>query len=197
MAELPQYAQTETELYQNSDLLISLGGDGTLLGIGRRTAKFEKPILFEFHDVHAAVVLGFGRVFRNVDCSARFAARDDFDARNVETEACRIVLNGLAALVGKEHVVFFRAVPVGMAYENYLEVGIRRVEVNRAFYLAAFAGRNRVLVEAEVDCFDDVFGLDIVGVERAEFVDSARGETSVGQVGVAGEVAGVEFVGRA
>ena len=37
--------QTETELYQNSDLLISLGGDGTLLGIGRRTAKFEKPIL--------------------------------------------------------------------------------------------------------------------------------------------------------
>ena len=45
LAELPQYAQTETELYQNSDLLISLGGDGTLLGIGRRTAKFEKPIL--------------------------------------------------------------------------------------------------------------------------------------------------------
>ena len=27
LAELPQYAQTETELYQNSDLLISLGGD--------------------------------------------------------------------------------------------------------------------------------------------------------------------------
>ena len=26
LAELPQYAQTETELYQNSDLLISLGG---------------------------------------------------------------------------------------------------------------------------------------------------------------------------
>ena len=45
LAELPQYAQTETELYQNSDLLISLGGDGTLLGIGRKTAKFEKPIL--------------------------------------------------------------------------------------------------------------------------------------------------------
>lgn len=45
LAELPQYAQTETELYQNSDLLISLGGDGTLLGIGRRTAKFKKPIL--------------------------------------------------------------------------------------------------------------------------------------------------------
>lgn len=45
MAELPQYAKAEEELYQCSDLLISLGGDGTLLGIGRRTAKFEKPIL--------------------------------------------------------------------------------------------------------------------------------------------------------
>lgn len=45
LAELPQYAKTETELYQNSDLLISLGGDGTLLGIGRRTAQFDKPIL--------------------------------------------------------------------------------------------------------------------------------------------------------
>ena len=43
MAELPQYAKAEEELYQCSDLLISLGGDGTLLGIGRRTAKFEKP----------------------------------------------------------------------------------------------------------------------------------------------------------
>ena len=45
LANLPQYARTEEELYQYSDLLISLGGDGTLLGIGRRTAKFEKPIL--------------------------------------------------------------------------------------------------------------------------------------------------------
>ncbi len=45
LAGMPQYAKTETELYQNSDFLISLGGDGTLLGIGRRTAKFNKPIL--------------------------------------------------------------------------------------------------------------------------------------------------------
>ncbi|WP_405729134.1 NAD(+)/NADH kinase [Anaerotignum sp.] len=44
-AELPQYAREEAELYSQSDLLISLGGDGTLLGIGRRTARFEKPIL--------------------------------------------------------------------------------------------------------------------------------------------------------
>lgn len=45
MAGLPEYAKEETELYQYSDFLISLGGDGTLLGVGRRTAEFEKPIL--------------------------------------------------------------------------------------------------------------------------------------------------------
>lgn len=45
LAELPRYAREEEELYQHSDLLISLGGDGTLLGIGRRTARFETPIL--------------------------------------------------------------------------------------------------------------------------------------------------------
>ncbi|MBR5122114.1 MAG: NAD(+)/NADH kinase [Anaerotignum sp.] len=45
LAEMPQYAKEEEELYHHSDLLISLGGDGTLLGIGRRTARFEKPIL--------------------------------------------------------------------------------------------------------------------------------------------------------
>ena len=45
LAEMPQYAKEEAELYSHSDLLISLGGDGTLLGIGRRTARFDKPIL--------------------------------------------------------------------------------------------------------------------------------------------------------
>ncbi len=45
LAEMPQYAKEEADLYSHSDLLISLGGDGTLLGIGRRTARFEKPIL--------------------------------------------------------------------------------------------------------------------------------------------------------
>ena len=45
LAEMPQFARAEEELYRYSDLLISLGGDGTLLGIGRRTARFDKPIL--------------------------------------------------------------------------------------------------------------------------------------------------------
>ena len=45
LAEMSQYAKEEAELYSHSDLLISLGGDGTLLGIGRRTARFDKPIL--------------------------------------------------------------------------------------------------------------------------------------------------------
>lgn len=45
LAGLPQYARAEADLYSQSDLLISLGGDGTLLGIGRKTARFETPIL--------------------------------------------------------------------------------------------------------------------------------------------------------
>lgn len=45
LAGMPQYAKEEADLYHHSDLLISLGGDGTLLGIGRRTARFDKPIL--------------------------------------------------------------------------------------------------------------------------------------------------------
>lgn len=45
LAGMPQFARNEGELYSQSDFLISLGGDGTLLGIGRRTAQFEKPIL--------------------------------------------------------------------------------------------------------------------------------------------------------
>ena len=45
LAGMPQYARAEEDLYRYSDLLISLGGDGTLLGIGRRTARFDKPIL--------------------------------------------------------------------------------------------------------------------------------------------------------
>lgn len=45
LAGLPQYAQTEEALYQESDFLISLGGDGTLLGVGRKTACYTTPIL--------------------------------------------------------------------------------------------------------------------------------------------------------
>ena len=45
LADMPQYARAEADLFSGSDLLISLGGDGTLLGIGRKTARFEKPIL--------------------------------------------------------------------------------------------------------------------------------------------------------
>ena len=45
LAGMPQYAREEGALYAESDLLISLGGDGTLLGIGRKTARFDKPIL--------------------------------------------------------------------------------------------------------------------------------------------------------
>ena len=39
LAELPQYAQTETELYQNSDLLISLGGHCLASAEERRNLK--------------------------------------------------------------------------------------------------------------------------------------------------------------
>lgn len=42
---LEMYARKEEELYRYSDFLISLGGDGTLLGVGRKTAMFQTPIL--------------------------------------------------------------------------------------------------------------------------------------------------------
>jgi len=35
----------EENLYRESDFIISLGGDGTLLGVGRKAAQFGKPIL--------------------------------------------------------------------------------------------------------------------------------------------------------
>lgn len=44
-AELMVYAKPAEEIYRHSDFLISLGGDGTLLGVGRRTAEFSTPIL--------------------------------------------------------------------------------------------------------------------------------------------------------
>lgn len=44
-AGLEMYARKDEELHQYSDFLISLGGDGTLLGVGRRTAQYQTPIL--------------------------------------------------------------------------------------------------------------------------------------------------------
>lgn len=44
-AGFPEFAHGEEMLYHRSDFLISLGGDGTLLGVGRKTARYEKPIL--------------------------------------------------------------------------------------------------------------------------------------------------------
>ena len=83
-----------------------------------------KILLFEFYDFDAPVPLGFGGVLGDIDSRTGFAAGDDFDAAGIKSEACRVILNRLAAFVGKQHIVFFRAVPVGMAYENHLEVGI-------------------------------------------------------------------------
>ena len=45
MAHLQLYAKEEEEVYEKADFLISLGGDGTLLGVGRRAAKYGTPIL--------------------------------------------------------------------------------------------------------------------------------------------------------
>ncbi|MFV0481591.1 MAG: NAD(+)/NADH kinase [Campylobacteraceae bacterium] len=45
---------SEDELYKISDLIISLGGDGTLLGVCRTSYKYQKPIL----GIHAGT-LGF------------------------------------------------------------------------------------------------------------------------------------------
>lgn len=45
MAKLELYGKEEEEIYKDADFLISLGGDGTLLGVGRRSAKYGKPIL--------------------------------------------------------------------------------------------------------------------------------------------------------
>ncbi|MCI9354179.1 MAG: NAD(+)/NADH kinase [Eubacterium sp.] len=45
MSNLELYGKEEEQIYQNADFLISLGGDGTLLGVGRRSAKYGKPIL--------------------------------------------------------------------------------------------------------------------------------------------------------
>ncbi len=45
LAGLDLYARKEDEIYQHSDFIISLGGDGTLLGVGRRASQYNTPIL--------------------------------------------------------------------------------------------------------------------------------------------------------
>ncbi|WP_352401128.1 NAD(+)/NADH kinase [Anaerotignum sp.] len=45
MAGLEMYARKEDEIYEHSDFIISLGGDGTLLGVGRRACQYNTPIL--------------------------------------------------------------------------------------------------------------------------------------------------------
>ena len=45
LAGLAPYARKEDEIYQHSDFLISLGGDGTLLGVGRKASQYNTPIL--------------------------------------------------------------------------------------------------------------------------------------------------------
>ena len=42
---MEEYGCLEEELYRDSDFLISLGGDGTLLGVGRKSAPYGTPIL--------------------------------------------------------------------------------------------------------------------------------------------------------
>lgn len=44
-AGLSQFACSEQQLYKNSDFLVVLGGDGTLLGTSRRTAQYGTPLL--------------------------------------------------------------------------------------------------------------------------------------------------------
>lgn len=42
---LETFACEDETLYRDSDFIISLGGDGTLLGVGRKAAKYNTPIL--------------------------------------------------------------------------------------------------------------------------------------------------------
>ena len=45
MVNLPDLGVTKYELYSKSDFIIVLGGDGTLLGTGRKAAKYGTPLL--------------------------------------------------------------------------------------------------------------------------------------------------------
>ena len=45
LSGLEMYARKENEIYEHSDFIISLGGDGTLLGVGRKACQYNTPIL--------------------------------------------------------------------------------------------------------------------------------------------------------
>ncbi len=45
LAGLQEYIVSERAIYETSDFIISLGGDGTLLGIGRKACEYDTPIL--------------------------------------------------------------------------------------------------------------------------------------------------------
>ncbi len=45
LAGLEMYARKEHEIYEHTDFIISLGGDGTLLGVGRKASQYNTPIL--------------------------------------------------------------------------------------------------------------------------------------------------------
>lgn len=45
LAGLEMYARKEYEIYEHSDFIISLGGDGTILGVGRKVCQYNIPIL--------------------------------------------------------------------------------------------------------------------------------------------------------
>lgn len=45
LAGLEMYARKEYEVYEHSDFIISLGGDGTILGVGRKVCQYNIPIL--------------------------------------------------------------------------------------------------------------------------------------------------------
>lgn len=44
-SELKDYAVSSEQMYAEADFLITLGGDGTLLGVGRKSCKYNVPIL--------------------------------------------------------------------------------------------------------------------------------------------------------
>lgn len=45
MLDMPNYSYSTDEIYQKSDFVIVLGGDGTILGAARAAARYQTPLL--------------------------------------------------------------------------------------------------------------------------------------------------------